>query len=433
MNLKSDDLFQVLSIFLGFFLVAGCSSVAKKGSKALESGDYDTALKYLDEAVGKDPKDAKLLTRRQEARAGWLGNRLLEARAARIGGDLDRAFESLLTVFTNAKEWNTPARGSAVFTLEEETELAWVELKNRSKTWIERGQPIKSFYYLKQYAPVFFTKRTEYESYRKAAIGASQKKCKEFAKENGQRDGFYAEWINKTCLIFGIKSGLKTSGLKKSLYGKMNFELDADSLPAATRTKLRTEIEKNFAISPWHLDGAERILKTEVSAEFIQKLESEGFLKSYHYTEMVEGQPDLVKKEHQYSATRHRQYLWIVLKFQSESEGVSFYKDSERDEVKKEGTSHNEKKPAWDIYPESFQPIDSAGWATERVERLLGKVNNGYLEQWKTLMCKEVSDESVSEQATRCLYGMKADIPAPAKQWLESKTGLTPQQYGVTF
>jgi|GEM_PF-4378588 len=410
----------------------GCSSAAKKGAKALESKDYDTALGYLDAAVSKKPNDPKLKSQRQEARAGWLGNRLLEARAARVGNQLDRALDTLLVVTEKSKEWGTPARGAAVFTAEEETGLAWSDLKTKLGPWIERGQPMRSYFYLVKYAPVFGVKKLEHDSYRKASVAAARNQCKLMMLEREAKDGFYGDWINKTCLVFGVKSGLSATRLSEKLYSKINLELDADSLPASVRTRFRTGLESGFTASPWYLASGQKVMKVMASSEFIQKLEPEAFFQTHRYKERVEGQTEPVERELKYPATRTRQFLSVAISVHFTADEGVFLKDAERDESRKEGVSHKERRAELGIYPEAFQPIDQAAWVLERVNRLLGRVQESYKAVWITEMCKEQESLTPAELASQCLYGAREGASKQAYSWLLGKTGLTvPQYFGI--
>ena len=196
-----------ISLFMSvvLFAILGCTTIADKGDKYYERGNFETAAHFYHKAVKEDPDDQEARAKLQEARQKYMDKKLLQIKQDRLAKDYDRAINGMQLIFDKRKKWKIQLSGAVMSTLSDESLYISRYLKRTVDQRLNKNHPIVAKRFLK-YHKDFFTGSGEMAMYRalKGRVSnAGLKKCKGFIALTSSKVPFFNEFTQKYCSFWG--------------------------------------------------------------------------------------------------------------------------------------------------------------------------------------------------------------------------------------
>lgn len=447
-NLKTTSAFLTLffAVFTTSAILNGCASDAKRGRKALESGDFESAVAHFEAAANKKPGDTKIKKQLAEARTAWISAKWITVRNQRIAGNLTDSLETARNILEKTNLWDQSVSGAAVFTAEEETGLLWEDLRKNIEVWNQAKTPFLSLYHLKRYERIFQSKPS-FKNYLTQTKKAADVNCNRWLVKEYQRvgTGFYANFIQKTCAtIHSNYPEVKADIFHGSLITHVEKSIEVESLPRLSRKTIVDELESRLKHSVWFLSTQDKNAGKTASLNLFT---------DYNYR--VTQTPQIVQKSCTIKDPKTAETTTVMMSFPSilfaETGRLLVKSKTELDQKPIASTSLDENFESHGVTqngncpenqyddPIRYTHFDQEKWLQQKIDSIGKSYSSALVDAWKTQMCQgenpfikstfESEEITRAENAARCLYGMRDQTTGESALWLKNQLSLSPVQW----
>jgi hypothetical protein len=243
----------------------GCVTARGRADQSFERADYVAAAEQYDRLLAKDPTDAGLRARRDEARAAGLAALAARARDERIAGGAP-SLAAVGALITRRNQWPEHAGSWTATTIAEETAAAGVavaaEIRGRlaaeplgaEADLAARGAQIPAA----ELAPL-------YADLGREVRAAGQARCKVTAPVDAAAEPYLARLTAAYCAHFGATAAAPPR--LPHAVGAVALTGDIRGMTAAQRARLDAALDGWLRASPWYEPGATAAAATVTGAQ----------------------------------------------------------------------------------------------------------------------------------------------------------------------
>jgi hypothetical protein len=472
-----------LGLCLGAIAVA-CASAKERGDKAMESGNFESAVQNYESAVKRDPNDQESIAGLKRAREELLGQKLIQVRLARQGGNSYEALGHLLRVIDLENTWKFFPGGKIGFTQEEESKAALGFAKGLITADLKAMQPLKAELFLRSYKPIFSVDGgKEFNAVQAAVNKTGKQHCGSFAKQVIKGRPYFARWVASYCQFWGEnlgKSAAFAEPLSNTLYGDVKVKLDTEGLAPEIASQVGQAVDEALTKTPWYDAQGKNVVEATLMGSFTQSKNKNGIILIHtysaleNYTEKVPVQKirqvaytaweqrldpsgatrsvpvqryrdetyweqvdqtksRSVEKNFRYPAWKHDQQLAIHLAGTFVINGKTI-DASVSDKSNADGIEHDENHPEMGLKPSRPDVPNAATWQKEKVAAFAAAFRDQAAALWRTAFCEvDASAASVADSGDRvakCVRSLGENEATPpfAEEWYVKNTGVSAKQ-----
>ena len=468
---------RVRIALLSAIFIVGCSTMKDRAKESLDSGNYESALHDYEQLASRHPDDPEAVEGLKKARGGYLAQKLIEVRKARMSGNLDGALGILLDVNQKEDAWKVMPSMNAGFTQSEELESAWPPFKARVLQDIQEKKPLRSELFLRKYETVFGSRYAkDYSALHTKVLMSGKERCHEFKKASARNLPFYAIFTGRFCQFWG-EPGAESGPAGQALYGSLRLNVTGKDIPLELQGELKSTVEKSFTQSAWYDPRGQKTMTADVQAEFSNHADKSALVleKAYQEDEHYVNREQVKKtrqvpytyQEHQdpknpnsplvnrygtrsedfyveepvehvrkvdrsfrYPAWNHTQDLAMTELGTFHVENKTF-DVSQSDKNHSEGVEHNEDRADIDLHPSRPNLTDQSAWIRGEIAQFsasfLSKAQNLWRDSYCAPDASATSLGQTGEQVMRCSRGVGlSSAPGFVSEWYGSYLGVDP-------
>lgn len=270
---------------LATLALLGCASAKERAQESLLAGNYDDAIQRYERIVSRDAGDPEAVSGLRDARSGWLGQKLIQARMSRMAGNTNEALDFLMETVNRENSWKMAPGGKVAFTQEEESGFAWPTFVARVQSLLKEKHPLRAEILLRKYEPAFQGRpKTELASVHTAVRRGGKNSCLSLKNERMRDKPYFARFVSTYCQ-FWSEGGAKADSISDTLYGDTQIAVAGDGIGAETQGMVRTAVQKSFAQTAWYDARGKLKLEGKVDGQFSQSKNKTGLVLIQTYKE----------------------------------------------------------------------------------------------------------------------------------------------------
>ncbi len=428
-------------ILLLLLFLNGCSTARKRAQEALENNQYQQAIDQYEVLLKSDPNDAELRLGLQQAREGWIDQRLIEVRRARMASNLEQALDLLLEAFQRQNAWSLTAGGKVGFTQTEEVEFAWAFARKAAQEALAQQRPLRAEYFLKHYR-ILFEERfsATYAPLAQKTFQQGKQSCKTFAKSVPPGKFYLSQFASQHCRYWG-ESGLSTARAAADpdiapSFQRMQWNASIVSLSPERLGGFTQALFDRFKKTAWYNPQSQAALPAKLTGRYLERLTREPRLQNHRYwvrEQVNQKEFKSVEKTFTYWAQQVNQTLELELLLELElgSQPLSITL-SEKSETG--GMEHQENHPKLELYPSRAQLQEIGPWFNSQSEGFSKKFEDQLIQIWKDRYCRDDASNASGDpnlpsaqgnRVLRCIQQPLPQYPAFVENWHRQHFGLS--------
>lgn len=438
--MKRLKLFVILSIFL----LAACATAKKNAIKALEAGNFEDAVNRFEQLVAKDPADPELQTGLTQARSGFISQKLIQVRNARLANNPGGALDLLLLVQAKEQAWQTSPAGAVAFTQDEELQFGLAYAKNSLNSSIKNKLPLQGSSFIKKYGTLFPARELTPFVKQLGVLGKGL--CSELRGARKSDHPYFDLLTNQICQLYGEKGVSSPDTISPSLFSDIDYNISVTSDTPEFQGMLQRELIGGLQRSAWYDPNGKKRAKADITGSFhfindrrhVERVHN--YSETEHYTEKVAVQRNGQTVEESQNKTRmvprrYRYYAWDFNQEISVGATGNLALDghaiplslSNRDAAS--GIEHNENNSSIGLTPSHPRTINASDWLLQEVRKLGDDLARQAADLWIAQFCRtDLSSEGsladIGNRVQQCLRQRTSVPVAYAEAWFQKQFGL---------
>jgi len=391
------------------FLGQACSSAMKNARKNLENGNFDAAVEQFESILVSKPNDPEVTSLLAEARQGAIGRRLIDARMARLGEDLNGSLERLREVIELERKWGVGPKAQAAFTQNEEISYAWPKYDLRVKDSLKSNRPLQAEWLLRRYSLVFEGGQNAkgLNGLRSETQRLGAEDCRKRIQSAQPQLLHHASFLKRYCSVWSTPwtgAPAQSKVIFEARSG-MRLGLQTEGMTNSEVLQLKGAVDRAFRDTVWFHPEAVELVSADLMGSYdfqhtsrsVRRVHSYQAIEKYTEKDKTTGldvaKEKRVPRQYPYTAIEHHQTVKLRTQLVSADPSLSM-QVAEESSDSRFGDEQRETNLSVGLQPQRPNLLDRTGYLSQRLDAFETKIKRELNETWVRLYC--VSTSSVN-------------------------------------